>query len=580
MSETNDKKINYKILISDSFLTEEQPITKEIAFKEEKIEVPVTHKVDIKPEIKTRADSKKEIKDSKKEILKETEIKGGLGYFKEEKEKKETNVQQEFFYSETPAAYQVGAFPGGTIEIGYSLKEPTTETPVSYGSFKTQDQYLVGQETTQAISTPQSKILSQELLAGEEISVPTFDTKKQIFNWKFIFSIFSVILIISVFIIIKPYERIKQFLSKNKEQVAIKPTQPQPSQELQFPQPIQPQPSQPTTSSIQFPQPIIQTTTPQPSQPQPSPELQFPSTTSSISSTQPIIQTITPQTPQPSKPQPTQPQPSPELQFPQPIQPQPSQPTTSSIQFPQPIIQTTTPQPSQELQFPQQPQFPQPIIQTTTPQQPQQTQPSQPQQSPKLLTQLTTINLDNLEFLKNITIKKINLNNLDFESWEKEFKKFLNYQEFAGTKLNLNFLYNNNRISNKAILDYFIKPTKINSKTKEKFYQNLGDNYAFLVYYGYTRKYLILIFEIKNKENILAFNKEWENKNMNEDLQTLFLDFKPLISKKTFVTKTYKNYSYRILDFGDNFKIIWSLIDNYLIYSTTERGLKEIIDLL
>ena len=566
MSETNDKKINYKILISDSFLTEEQPIAKEIVFKEEKIEVPVTHKVDIKPEIKTRDDFKKEIKDSKKEILKETEIKGGLGYFKEEKEKKETNVQQEFFYSETPAAYQVGAFPGGTVEIGYSFKEPTTETPISYGSFKTQDQYLVGQETTQAISTPQSKILSQELLSGEEISVPTFDHKKQIFNWKFIFSIFSVILIISVFIIIKPYERIKQFLSKNKEQVAIQTTTPQPSPELQFPQPIQTQTSQPTTS-IQFPQPIIQTTTPQPSQPvqpptQPPQELQFPQPQQPP---QLIIQTTTPQS----------------FQLPQ----QPSQPPTTSIQFPQPI-QTTTPQPSQPsqpqpsqgLQFPQQsPQQPQPIIQTTTPQQPQ---PSQPQQPPKLLTQLTTINLDNLEFLKNITIKKINLNNLDFESWEKEFKKFLNYQEFAGTKLNLNFLYNNNRISNKAILDYFIKPTKINSKTKEKFFQNLGDNYAFLVYYGYTRKYLILIFEIKNKENILAFNKEWENKNMSEDLQTLFLDFKPLISKKTFITKTYKNYSYRILDFGDNFKIIWSLIDNYLIYSTTERGLKEIIDLL
>jgi hypothetical protein len=67
---------------------------------------------------------------------------------------------------------------------------------------------------------------------------------------------------------------------------------------------------------------------------------------------------------------------------------------------------------------------------------------------------------------------------------------------------------------------------------------------------------------------------------MKEDLKTLFLGFQPPKTKNNFVTKKQGDYSYRILDFGDNFKIIWALADNYLIYSTTETGIKDIFDLL
>jgi hypothetical protein len=67
---------------------------------------------------------------------------------------------------------------------------------------------------------------------------------------------------------------------------------------------------------------------------------------------------------------------------------------------------------------------------------------------------------------------------------------------------------------------------------------------------------------------------------MKEDLKTLFLGLEPPKTKNNFFTKKYKKYSYRILDFGDNFKIIWTLADNYLIYSTTETGLKNILNLL
>jgi hypothetical protein len=66
---------------------------------------------------------------------------------------------------------------------------------------------------------------------------------------------------------------------------------------------------------------------------------------------------------------------------------------------------------------------------------------------------------------------------------------------------------------------------------------------------------------------------------MKEDLKTLFLGLEPPKTKNNFITKKQGNYSYRILDFGDNFKIIWTLSDNYIIYSTTETGVIDIFSL-
>jgi hypothetical protein len=109
---------------------------------------------------------------------------------------------------------------------------------------------------------------------------------------------------------------------------------------------------------------------------------------------------------------------------------------------------------------------------------------------------------------------------------------------------------------------------------------NFTGSYGLLIYYGYTRKYPILIFEIKDKDKVLKFNQEWEKLTMKEDLKVLFLGLEPPKTKNNFVTKKQGNYSYRILDFGDNFKIIWTLADNYLIYSTTEMGLKDVLSFL
>jgi hypothetical protein len=187
---------------------------------------------------------------------------------------------------------------------------------------------------------------------------------------------------------------------------------------------------------------------------------------------------------------------------------------------------------------------------------------------------------EEISFLSNFSSKEIYLKNLDFSTWQEEFENFLSFQEFSGTMININFLYNKNKILFDFPFDYFIKPNKISSEKIEEFKNNLTGSYGFLIYYGPTRKYPILIFEAKDKVKVLKFNQEWEKLTMKEDLKTLFLGLEPPKTKNNFLTKKYKKYSYRILDFGDNFKIIWTLADNYLIYSATETGLKNILGLL
>ena len=245
-------------------------------------------------------------------------------------------------------------------------------------------------------------------------------------------------------------------------------------------------------------------------------------------------------------------------------------PTETVILFPTsapPIISPPiTPTPTLEITTPTYPEITTPTVTLTTTQAPP--------------SQIEIKSPEEISFLSNYSSKEITIPNLDFSTWQEEFKKFLSLQEFSGTKINVNFLYNKNKISLDFLFDYFIKPSKISSEKIAEFKNNFTGSYGLLIYYSYTRKFPILIFEVKDKDKVLKFNQEWEKLAMKEDLKTLFLGLEPPKTKNNFVTKKQGDYSYRILDFGDNFKIIWALADNYLIYSTTETGIKDIFDLL
>jgi len=157
----------------------------------------------------------------------------------------------------------------------------------------------------------------------------------------------------------------------------------------------------------------------------------------------------------------------------------------------------------------------------------------------------------------------------------KDFELFFARQESFDTKINIKLLENEQRLSVDFLFDYFIKV-----KNSQELKDELTGNYGFLIYYGYVRKYPILVFEIKNRNKVIKFNQNWEKTTMKNDLQTLFLGFQPPKTTNNFQTKSFNSFSYRILNFGDNYKIIWATTNNYLIYTTTETGLKEVLSYL
>ncbi len=179
------------------------------------------------------------------------------------------------------------------------------------------------------------------------------------------------------------------------------------------------------------------------------------------------------------------------------------------------------------------------------------------------------------DFLNLFSPREVSIDTLNQNIFNSSFNSFLRKQEEFGTKIYVNFVHNKQKIPYNFIFDYFFKSSKVNFQELK---DNFTGNYAFLVLYGYTRKYPIVIFEINNPQKVKKFNENWEKISMANDLKTLFLGLDSVKINNKFISRDYKNYSYRILDLGDNYKIIWSIAKQYLIYSTTETGLKDIMD--
>ena len=182
-----------------------------------------------------------------------------------------------------------------------------------------------------------------------------------------------------------------------------------------------------------------------------------------------------------------------------------------------------------------------------------------------------------LPFVNSFDSKEIKMKELSFAEFERQIKDLLAYQETSGSLYNLNFTFNNQKIPFDFVFDYFLKPSKITSQEISNFKNEFTGNFAFMLYYTHTRKYPILIFEIKNPNNVRLFNKNWEKMNMSNDLKTLFLGLKPgKPLRDYFVTKENYGLTYRVFYFDNNYKVIWAITNNFLIYTATENGLKKI----
>ena len=181
-------------------------------------------------------------------------------------------------------------------------------------------------------------------------------------------------------------------------------------------------------------------------------------------------------------------------------------------------------------------------------------------------------------FLKNFPTKEIKLKSLSFDEFKKQLESFLKKQEPAGSIVYVKFTSENKSIPLDFVFDYFVKPSKISSEKLKEFKNEFSGNFALLIYYSYTRKNPLLIFEIKNSGTVKNFNKNWEKMGMVDDLKTLFWGVnpgKPLTN--SFLSKKINELEYRLINFNNNYQILWSVTSQFLIYTSTETGFKKII---
>lgn len=178
------------------------------------------------------------------------------------------------------------------------------------------------------------------------------------------------------------------------------------------------------------------------------------------------------------------------------------------------------------------------------------------------------------DFLKNLEVRDVDFSN-KIENFNENFENYFFYKDIFMLK----FKSNGKDLPVNLIFDYFIRPTKLSQEDINVMKSNLTGDYKIIVYYGPYRAYPILIFKIKDKKIASDFNKKWEKSGMIFDIQTLFLGFKPRNQPKNqeFISREYLNYSYRIFEYDKSYKIIWAIIDEYLVYSSTEVGIKDLI---
>ncbi|MCS7200670.1 MAG: hypothetical protein NZ822_00765 [Patescibacteria group bacterium] len=209
--------------------------------------------------------------------------------------------------------------------------------------------------------------------------------------------------------------------------------------------------------------------------------------------------------------------------------------------------------------------------------------PTTSDQLEKLITsnQQNTFSLSNLPAeiitFPDIEERKLELKEVNFSELEKNLVSFIARQDFYSLMINLKILVNEQIVPWDLVFSYFIRPTKIKETDFNLFKQSLTNKMALLIYYGHTREYPILIFETKDSKVARLFNNQWMKGAMSSDLQTLFLGATSGKVTSRFTTKKFNNVSYNIIYFQNNFQLCWLVFHNYVVYSSSEEGLKKVM---
>jgi hypothetical protein len=173
----------------------------------------------------------------------------------------------------------------------------------------------------------------------------------------------------------------------------------------------------------------------------------------------------------------------------------------------------------------------------------------------------------------------INLDSLTQDEFKNKWLELLKIQKSAGSIYKIEFNYNNSLVSGDFVKDYFLNPSFVEEKYIKNFKDSLTENYGILFYYTYTRKFPILIFEIKDDFAVTTFMRLWDKESILKDFANLYHGLpKGKLLRNYTITQNYNGIDYKIAFFDNDYKFIWTIYNNKLIISTTLSGFKGLIN--
>lgn len=182
---------------------------------------------------------------------------------------------------------------------------------------------------------------------------------------------------------------------------------------------------------------------------------------------------------------------------------------------------------------------------------------------------------------EGLTEYPVSVKDFSLASLEEAVKKSILHQGMRGKLEWIRFIYQNRDLTGNLIQEYFLQPSFADQAQKSKFFQNLSLEYAILFYYTYTKKYPILVFRIKDPVFIKTFLSLWSKESLIEDSKPFYFTLNRGRQISSFQEFVYRDVPYSMVKFSQNqFKFIWSIYQDFLIFSTAQAGFEELIDYL
>jgi hypothetical protein len=188
----------------------------------------------------------------------------------------------------------------------------------------------------------------------------------------------------------------------------------------------------------------------------------------------------------------------------------------------------------------------------------------------------TTYQIITFDWLNQYTVETSQQN---LEGVKEAIQKSLSRQGRRFSLEQIRFVYKDKDLPGSLIQEYFLHPSFASQDQFSKFIQSLSLDYAILYYYTYTQKYPLFIWKVNDPIFIKTFMLLWEKESLVKDSLNFYFGLnrgKPVSSFQEFI---YKDIPYRMLKFSNNnFRLIWSIYKNMLIFSTSQAGFESFID--